>query len=371
MRAESLAFLKAIVNAPSPSGYEQRAAEVYRAYTREFADKVYTDVMGNTIAVLNPDGKPRVMFAGHMDEIGFIVKYISDEGFLYFGPIGGHDPVIPVGQRVLVHTKQGSIPGVIGKKPIHLLDEDERGKAPKLHDLWIDIGAKDKEDAQSKVRIGDPVTFAVEFQELQNGFATARGFDNKMGSFVVAEALRLLAEKPSDGGGVRRGDCAGGDRAARRAHQRIWRRCAPMGVAVDVTHASDYPTVDKRRVGDIKPGKGPVICRGANINPRVFEMLVEAAEAEGIPYQLEAAGGGTGTDANAMQLNKAGMATGLVSVPLRYMHTPCELLALEDVENAARLLAAFTRRVTRRATSRPNRFLPSPPAPLPQGGRGM
>jgi putative aminopeptidase FrvX len=223
MRAESLAFLKAIVNAPSPSGYEQRAAEVYRAYTREFADKVYTDVMGNTIAVLNPDGKPRVMFAGHMDEIGFIVKYISDEGFLYFGPIGGHDPVIPVGQRVLVHTKHGSIPGVIGKKPIHLLDEDERSKAPKLHDLWIDIGAKDKEDAQSKVRIGDPVTFAVEFQELQNGFATARGFDNKMGSFIVAEALRLLAESRPDRGGVRRGDRAGGDRAARRTHQRVWR----------------------------------------------------------------------------------------------------------------------------------------------------
>ncbi|MFN3690291.1 MAG: M42 family peptidase, partial [Fimbriimonadales bacterium] len=158
MRAESLAFLKAIVNAPSPSGYEQRAAEVYRAYTREFAERVYTDVMGNTIATLNESGTPRVMFAGHMDEIGFIIKYISDEGFLYFGPIGGHDPVIPVGQRVRVHTKHGSIPGVIGKKPIHLLDDEERNKAPKLHDLWIDIGAKDKDDAQSKVRIGDPVT---------------------------------------------------------------------------------------------------------------------------------------------------------------------------------------------------------------------
>jgi endoglucanase len=345
MRAESLAFLKAIVNAPSPSGYEQRAAEVYRAYTREFADKVYTDVMGNTIAVLNPDGKPRVMFAGHMDEIGFIVKYISDEGFLYFGPIGGHDPVIPVGQRVLVHTKQGSIPGVIGKKPIHLLDEDERGKAPKLHDLWIDIGAKDKEDAQSKVRIGDPVTFAVEFQELQNGFATARGFDNKMGAFVVAEALRLLAEdRPT--AAVYAVATVQEEIGLRGARTSAYGIDAPIGIAVDVTHASDYPTVDKRRVGDIKPGKGPVICRGANINPRVFEMLVEAAEAEGIPYQFEAAGGGTGTDANAMQLNKAGMATGLVSVPLRYMHTPCELLALEDVENAARLLAAFTRRIT-------------------------
>ncbi|MDW8105976.1 MAG: M42 family peptidase, partial [Armatimonadota bacterium] len=194
MRAESLAFLKAIVNAPSPSGYEQRAAEVYRAYTREFADRVYTDVMGNTIAVLNETGAPRVMFAGHMDEIGFIVKYISEEGLLYFGPIGGHDPIIPVGQRVLVHTKHGSIPGVIGRKPVHLLDDEDRKKVPQLHELWIDIGAKDKADAESVVRIGDPVTIAVEFQELRNGFATARGFDNKMGAFIVAEALRLLSE---------------------------------------------------------------------------------------------------------------------------------------------------------------------------------
>lgn len=345
MRAESLAFLKAIVNAPSPSGYEQRAAEVYRAYTREFADRVYTDVMGNTIAVLNENGTPRVMFAGHMDEIGFIVKYISEEGFLYFGPIGGHDPIIPVGQRVLVHTKHGSIPGVIGRKPIHLLDDEDRKKVPQLHELWIDIGAKDKADAESVVRIGDPVTIAVEFQELRNGFATARGFDNKMGAFIVAEALRLLSEDRPKAAvfAVATVQEEIGLRGARTSAYSI---DAPIGIAVDVTHASDYPTIDKRRVGDVRPGKGPVIWRGANINPRVFELLVEAAEAEGIPYQLEAAGGGTGTDANVMQLNKAGMATGLVSVPLRYMHTPCELLALEDVENAARLLAAFTKRLS-------------------------
>ncbi|MFQ3611012.1 MAG: M42 family metallopeptidase [Fimbriimonadales bacterium] len=345
MRAESLAFLKTIVNTPSPSGYEQRAGEVYRAYTREFADKVETDVMGNVIASINPDATPRVMFAGHMDEIGFIVKYISEEGYLYFGPIGGHDPVIPVGQRVWVHTKSGAIYGVIGKKPIHLLEDDERGKAPKLHDLWVDIGAKNKADAQAHVRIGDPITIAQEFQEMQNGFATARGFDNKMGSFIVAEALRLLAEnRPSCG--VFAVATVQEEIGLRGARTSAYGVDPHIGIAVDVTHASDYPSVDKKRVGEIIPGKGPVICRGANINPRVFELLVETAESEGIPYQIEAAGGGTGTDANAMQISRAGMATGLVSVPLRYMHTPCELLALDDVENAARLLAGFTRRVS-------------------------
>lgn len=344
MRAESLEFFRQIVNAPSPSGYEQRAGELYRRYTREFAESVQTDVMGNVIASINPMGKPRVMFAGHMDEIGFIVKYISEEGFLYFGPIGGHDPVIPVGQRVLVHTQSGPIPGVIGKKPIHLLEEEERSKAPKLHDLWVDIGATSKADAQSVVRIGDPITIDVEFRELRNGFATARGFDNKMGAFIVAEALRLLAEnRPS--AGVFAVATVQEEIGLRGARTSAYGVDPQVGIAVDVTHATDYPSVDKKRVGEILPGKGPVICRGANINPRVFELLVETAESEGIPYQIEAAGGGTGTDANAMQISRAGMATGLVSVPLRYMHTPCELLALEDVENTARLLASFTRRV--------------------------
>lgn len=354
MRAESLEFFRQIVNTPSPSGYEQRAAELYRRYTREFADSVQTDVMGNVIAAINPTGRPRVMFAGHMDEIGFIVKYISEEGFLYFGPIGGHDPVIPVGQRVLVHTRSGPIPGVIGKKPIHLMEEDERSKAPKLHDLWVDIGATSKADAQSVVRIGDPITIDVEFRELRNGFATARGFDNKMGAFIVAEALRLLSEdRPT--AAVFAVATVQEEIGLRGARTSAYDVDPQVGIAVDVTHATDYPSVDKKRVGEILPGKGPVICRGANINPRVFDLLVETAESEGIPYQLEAAGGGTGTDANAMQISRAGMATGLVSVPLRYMHTPCELLALEDVENAARLLAAFTRRINERIS-----FIPEP-----------
>ncbi len=345
MRPESLEFFRAIVNAPSPSGYEYRAAEVYRRYTREFADEVTTDVMGNVIASLNPSGRPRVMFAGHMDEIGFLVRYISEEGFLYFGPIGGHDAVIPVGQRVYVHTASGPIPGVIGRKPIHLLEEDERNKAPKLHELWVDIGAGSRTEAEEKVRIGDPITFAVEFTPLMNGFATARGFDNKMGSFVVAEALRLLSENRPTAAvfAVATVQEEIGLRGARTSAYGI---DPQVGIAVDVTHASDYPGVDKKRVGEIVPGKGPVICRGANINPRVFELLVQTAQEEGIPYQIEAIGGGTGTDANVMQINRAGMATGLVSVALRYMHTPCELLALDDVENAARLLSAFTRRLT-------------------------
>jgi endoglucanase len=196
MRPESLEFLKAIVNAPSPSGYEQPAAKVYREYTERFADLVTTDVHGNVAAVLNPDAPMKVMLAGHMDEIGFIIHHISDEGLLYFSGIGGHDSVIPVGQRVWIHGKE-RVPGIIGRKAIHLLEEEERKKKPELKDLWIDIGAANKAEVEAVIQLGDVVTFQYEFQTLMGDRATARGFDNKMGSFVVAEALRLLKE---DGG---------------------------------------------------------------------------------------------------------------------------------------------------------------------------
>lgn len=345
MRQESLEFFKRLVNTASPSGYEQNAAAVFRRYVSEFADEVKTDVMGNVIAALNPTATPRVMLAGHIDEIGFIVRYISDEGYLYFGSIGGHDPVIPVGQRVYVHTAKGAIPGVIGRKPIHLMEEEDRRKAPQLPDLWIDIGVKDKAAAQELVQLGDPVTYADEFQPLQGDLAAARSFDNKMGAFVVAEALRLLSEtRPA--ASVFAVGTVQEEVGLRGARTSAYGLDPQVGIAVDVTHAADYPTVEKKRVGEVGVGKGPVICRGANINPRVFQLLVQTAQELGIAYQIEIAGGGTGTDANAMQVSRAGMATGLISVALRYMHTPCEVLSLTDVEQAAILLAGFVRKIT-------------------------
>jgi len=346
MRSESLDFLKAIVNVPSPSGYEERAAEVYRGYTKDFADKVHTDVHGNVWAIANPDAEMKIMLAGHMDEIGFIIHYIDDSGLLYFSGIGGHDSVIPVGQRVWVHGKE-QVCGVIGRKAIHLLDDDERKKKPEIKDLWIDIGASTREEAASVVSLGDVVTFQYEFQHLMGDRATARGFDNKMGTFVVAEALRLLKQEGGLDAGVGVYAVATvqeeiGLRGARTASFGI----APQsGLAVDVNHAIDYPSVSKTRYGQLDIGKGPSVMRGANTNPIVFKMIAEAGTEDGIPFQVDVAPGGTGTDGNAMQLNQGGMAVGILGVPLRYMHTPCEVLSITDVENCAKLMAAYCRRV--------------------------
>lgn len=350
MRPESLEFLKEIVNTPSPSGFEERAAEVYRRYTTPFADEVKTDLHGNVAAILNREAETKIMLAGHMDEIGFIVHYIDEKGLLYFQGIGGHDSAIPIGQRVWVHGKE-QITGVIGRKAIHLLKDEERKKKPELHELWIDIGAKDKAEAEEFVSLGDPVTYQYEFQTLLGDRATARGFDNKMGSFIVAEALRLLKE---DGGldpnvgvyAVATVQEEIGLRGARTSAAWIGAR---TGLAVDVNHATDYPTVSKTQHGELLTGKGPSVMRGANANPNVFRMIRETCDAEGIPYQVDVTAGGTGTDGNAMQLNPSsfgGMAVGIVGVALRYMHTPCEVLSLTDVADCARLMAAYCRAVT-------------------------
>jgi len=346
MRAASLDFLKAIVNVPSPSGYEEKAAEVYREYTRPFADEIKTDVHGNVAAILNPGADMKIMLAGHMDEIGFIIHYVSDEGFLYFSGIGGHDSVIPVGQRVWVHGKE-KVAGVIGRKPIHLLKDDERKRKPELDDLWIDIGATSRAQVEEVIELGDVVTFQYEFQMLMNDRATARGFDNKMGSFIVAEALRLLKE---DGGldsgvGVYAVATVQEEIGLRGARTSAYWIAPQSGLAVDVNHATDAPGLSKTKYGALDCGKGPSLMRGANSNPIVVKMVREAAAAEDIPYQLDVTAGGTGTDGNAMQLNRGGMAVGILGVPLRYMHTPCEVLSLTDVENCARLMAAYCRAV--------------------------
>lgn len=339
--------MKSIVNTPSPSGYEQKAAQVYREYAGTFADKIVTDVHGNVAAILNPNAAAKIMLAGHMDEIGFIIHYISDDGLLYFSGIGGHDSVVPVGQRVWVHGKS-RVPGIIGRKAIHLLEEDERKKKPELKDLWIDIGATSRAEAEEHLELGDVVTFQYEFEMLLGDRATARGFDNKMGSFVVAEALRLLKE---DGGldpgvGVYAVATVQEEIGLRGARTSAFSIDPQSGLAVDVNHAVDYPGVSKTRYGALDIGKGPSVMRGANANPVVFNLIREGAAKEQIPYQVDVAPGGTGTDGNAMQISRGGMAVGIVGVPLRYMHTPCELLSLTDVENCAKLMAAYCRLIT-------------------------
>ena len=345
MQQDSFDFLKRLVDTPSPSGYERQAQQVFRDRVAAYAADVHTDVLGNVYATMNPGGSPRIMLAGHADEIGFQVRYISDEGMLYFGSIGGHDTIVTVGQRVTVHAANGPLPGVLGRTAVHLLDSDDRNKTPKLDDLWIDVGAKDKADAESVVAIGDCVTYDHELQRLRGDLCVARSFDDKMGVFVVAEALRLLAETSIEATviGVSTVQEEVGLRGARTSAYGVDPR---IGIATDVGHSTDYPGADKKKVGDVKLGGGPMITRGANINPVVFDLLVQTAKELEIPYQIQATPGGTGTDANVIQLNRAGVATGLIAVPLRYMHTPNEIMNLNDIEKAARLMAGFCGRAT-------------------------
>ena len=346
MRSESLEFLRQIVDTPSPSGYEERAAEVFRQYTKDFADDIHTDFHGNVWACLNPKAEMKVMLAGHIDEIGFIVHYINEEGFLFFRGVGGHDSIIPVGQRVWVHGKE-RVPGIIGRKPIHLLDPSEREKRPQLHDLWIDIGASSKEEAEELIELGDCVTFQSEFQSLLGDRATARGFDNKVGAFAVAEALRLLKKSKglSKDVGVYAVGTVQEEVGLRGARTAAYAINPQSGLAIDVEFAIDHPGLSKTRYGDAALGKGPTVTRGPNVNPVVYRMIKEAAQKEKVSLQVVPEPGPTGTDGAAMQISRRGMATGVVGVPLRYMHTPCELISLTDAEDAAKLMAGYCRLV--------------------------
>jgi endoglucanase len=342
MRKESLTFLQDLVNAPSPSGFEQPAQSVVREYVSQYADEVKTDVMGNVIASLNPNGHPRVMLAGHCDEIGFMVTHITDEGFINFSSIGGVDAHLVPGQKVHVHGAKGPALGVVGKKAIHLMDAEERKKVLPLHQQWIDIGAADRKDAEKRVAVGDCVTFAAVFDHLNGDLVVARGFDDKMGSFVVVEALRLASQsKAKRKAALFAVSTVQEEVGLRGAHTSAFSVAPDCAVAVDVTHGTDYPDADKKRYGEVKLGKGPVLHRGANMNPEVANRLVAAAKKGRIGYQMVGVPGGSGTDAWAIQLSRGGVATGLVSVPLRYMHTPIEVLNLNDLAAAARLIAGF------------------------------
>lgn len=341
---KSLTFLKRLLEAPSPSGFEQPAQKIWRENVGKYADRIQTDVHGNCIGIINEEGSPRILLAGHCDELGFMVQYITDEGFLHFRTIGGFDVNIIPGRRVKVHTKKGPILGVTGKKAIHVMTDEEKKKKAEIHDLWIDIGVGDRKEAESLVSVGDPVTYTVGFEELRKDLAISRGFDDKAGSFAVGEVLRMLSGK-SFKAAVYSVSTVQEEVGLRGARTSAFGINPKVGIAVDVTHATDHPDMDKKRVGDIKLGSGPVIARGANINPVVEKILIRTARDEKIPFQIEAAPGGTGTDANAIQLTRAGVATGLVSIPLRYMHTSVETLSLNDVENVSKLLTAFILRL--------------------------
>lgn len=347
MREESFQFLQQLVAAPSPSGYEQPAQRIFRSYISAFS-QVATDVMGNVFGMIQGvgDNRPRVMIVGHSDEIGLQVRYLDDHGFIYFSPIGGVDPHITPGTRVHVHTAHGRVNGVIGKRPIHLIEPKERDTVIKLDAQYIDIGAADKKEAAERVRVGDPITFANSLERLHGDRVTSRGFDDKAGSFVVAEVLRAVAalKQPlavdlygvssvQEEVGLR-----GGTTSAYSVNPDI-------GICVEVDFATDQPDVDKKHNGEVGLGKGPILPRGANINPALFELLSATADQEKIPVQYTGIARATGTDANVMQITRSGVATALVKLPLRYMHTPVETLSLSDLEQAVNLIVATLVRI--------------------------
>jgi putative aminopeptidase FrvX len=346
MKKTSLEFLRKLVESISPSGYEEEAAQIWEAEAKGFADKVQRDCHGNTDAIINPGGGPRVMLAGHYDEIGFLISHIDDDGFLWITPVGGWDPQIPQGHRVIIRGKKGHVRGVMGKCPIHLLKEDARNKVVQLTEMWVDIGAADRKEAEKLVSIGDPMVLDHGLLMMEQDFVAARGFDNRAGAFVVLEAARLLSKmKPK--AEIHAVATVQEEIGLRGAKTSAFGIDPTVGIAVDVTFATDYPTMGEvmKREGRVKLGKGPVIARGANINKRLFNLLTETAEKKNIPIQLVAEPQATGTDANAIQLTRAGVATALVCVPNRYMHSSCEVVSLGDLEACAMLIAETVARI--------------------------
>ncbi|MEA2357069.1 MAG: hypothetical protein QOI62_329 [Solirubrobacteraceae bacterium] len=338
--------LRALLTAPGPSGYEAAPAEIFREAASAFAE-VTTDVMGSVAARVNGTaGGPTLGVVGHIDEIGLIVTHVDDKGFLRFSGVGGWDPQILVGQRVSVATRDRAVPGVVGRKPIHLLKEDDRKKVAKLEELHIDIGARDTEEARRMVRVGDVAVLEGDPVELPNDRAVSRSMDNRLGCYVAYEAARIVHEAGGAPGDVIAVAAVQEETTFGGSTTTAYSLRPDVAIVVDVTHATDAPGVDVNELGEHPFGSGPVLERGSTLNPALFELLHDTAQAEGIPFTIAASGRSTGTDADAMHLSRGGIPTAVVGLPLRYMHSPVEMVQLDDVANAARLIAAVAQRLT-------------------------
>jgi putative aminopeptidase FrvX len=354
MTDEQFDFLNALVDAHGPSGFEKSVAQLYRDYVTPFAHRVTTDVMGNVTAIINPDAPLRVMYAGHMDEIGFIIHHIDANGFLYFNTIGGTDVATEIGQRVWVHGKE-RVPGVIGRKAIQMLAPSEMSSMPKLKDLWIDIGASSREEAEAVAPVGSAVTLQATMTQLLGDKIVGRAFDNKAGLFIGAQVLKNLWE---NGGihpdvGVYILGTVQEEIGSRGTEAAAFKIAPHTGIVVDMGVATDYPRAQPEDQGRLALGEGPGISQGPNTNPIVLDMLLQAARKEGLPFQMQALGTTSPTDARLLQTAHGGAATGVVSVPLRYMHTPSEVLCLKDVQATIDLVSAYCRQLTPEADFTP------------------
>src|SRR5437867_8227199 len=342
MRELSLDFLRRLVNTPSPSGQEARGQRVWLDYVQQFASETLSDSYGNCVAVLNTGGSPRLMLAAHADEIAMTVNFIDDGGFIYVRKLGGIDAAITKAQRVVIHTRNGPVKGVVGNVAPHLTKMDKERKLPLMHELFIDIGATGRKEAEKLVRIGDPITLADEFELLRNDLAIARAFDNRIGTFAVAEALRLLHESKRK---LNAEICAVSnimeETGLLGARQIAYSLKPDVAVVVDVTHATDYPTVDKPQHGDVKIGKGPTLTHGGCNHREVVSRLEAVAKENKIDLQHEAMSATSGTDTDVIFWTRGGIASALISLPNRYMHSPVELVSLKDLEKIPELLAGF------------------------------
>jgi endoglucanase len=345
--SHDISFLERLLDAPGPSGFEVRPARVWREEAETFAADVSVDVGGNSYATVNPGGSPRVMLAGHIDEIGLQVTYVDEKGYLYVDEIGGWDPQVLVGQRVVILGKNGDVAGVVGKKAIHLMTPDDRKMASETKKLWVDVGASSAEQvAELGVRVGDPMVLDQRMMRLAGDRIVSRAIDNRIGAYVVLEALRLLADAPPVAhvtavatSQEEIGYSGGGARTSAFALE------PDVALVVDVTFSTDVPDIEKKELGEHNVGGGPVLSRGSAPHDAVFEMLSQVADAEGIPYTVQASPRSTRTDADGIYLTRGGVPTGLISVPNRYMHSPNELVAIADLRATAELIAAFIRKL--------------------------
>jgi tetrahedral aminopeptidase len=342
MDESRIEFLRRLIASPSPSGFEQPIQEVIRTEISHYTDVVRTDVHGNVIASLNPEGSPRVMLTAHCDELGFIIRYIDEQGFLYFAPIGGFDPSTLPGERVYVHTSNGPLLGVIGSKAVHLMDSEERSQAPKLKNMWIDIGVSNRDEAQQLVPLGSVATRAAQLEILHGELVVSRALDNKSGVFSIVEAIRRLHEQRHIlKASVNFVSTVQEETGLRGARTSTYEINPQIALTVDVTFTSDHPETSKQILGDVKLNGGPGLTIGGFTSPRVYQLLVAAATNAGITYQYDIQAGYTGTDNDNVQVSRGGVATGLLNIPCRYMHTGSEIVSLKDIDNTAELMARF------------------------------
>jgi endoglucanase len=340
MRNDSLTLLKRLLATPSPSGFESRNQKIWCEYARQYADEVRTDAYGNAVAIVNPGGSPKVLLDAHVDEIGMMVKHVDEQGYVYFQRIGGVNPALVQGKRVDIHAACGRVRGVVGATAIHLTERTKDPKVPKLHEVFIDIGAKDRDAALKKIAVGDPVTFVDEFEMLDKNIGVARAFDNRAGIWTVIEALRK-AKSPKLNCAVYACSSIQEETGLNGAQMQVVQHTPDVAIAVDVTHATDTPGIDAKRHGEVKLGEGPTVSLGREHHPRVTARLRKVAEKKKIKLQIETFSLTGGTDAYAMWTKNGGVPSALVSIPTRYMHSTVEMLDLRDLQKAADLLAAF------------------------------